>query len=151
MNTATSKISELTHEAGARSSSKISKLVHDPEVRSAALFWTMSLLGTALLALIVCLLGITPAWSNTPDTPSVTVRYGDLDLSSPAGANTLYQRIQAAARQVCGYPGADLLEQASWRSCYRSAVGDAVRKVNSPLLIAVHSGKPAGMTAMVVK
>jgi UrcA family protein len=105
-------------------------------------------LGTALLALVVCLLGITPAWSNTPDVPSVTVRYADLDLSTSAGANTLYRRIQAAAKQVCRSPGTDLIEQIGWRSCYRSAVGDAVRKVNSPLLIAVHSGKPAAMTAM---
>jgi UrcA family protein len=150
MNTVTSKISELTHEAEARLPSKISNLMHDPEVRSAALFWTMSLLGTALLALIVCLLGITPAWSNTPDAPSVTVRYADLDLSSPAGANALYQRIEAAAKQVCR-AGTDPIEQISQRGCYRRAVGDAVRKVNSPLLIAVHSGKPAGMTAMVVK
>jgi UrcA family protein len=148
MNTVTSKISDLIHESEARPASKISNLVHDPEVRSAALFWTMSVLGTALLALIVCLLGITPAWSNTPNMPSVTVRYADLDLSSPAGANALYHRIQAAAKQVCGFPGTDLVEQTIWRSCYRSAVDNAVRKVNSPLLIAVHSGKPAAMTAM---
>jgi len=151
MNTVTSKISDLIHESEARPASKISSLVHDPEVRSAALFWTMSVLGTALLALIVCLLGITPAWSNTPDVPSVTVRYADLDLSTSAGANELYQRIQAAAKQVCGPPGADLIEQTGWRRCYRMAVGDAVRKVNSPLLIAVHTGKPPAMTAMVVK
>jgi UrcA family protein len=151
MNTVTSKISDLIQESEARSPSKISNLVHDPEVRSAALFWIMSVLGTSLLALIVCLLGITPAWSNTPDPPSVTVRYADLDLSSPAGADALYRRIQAAARQVCGFPGTDLVEQSSWRSCYRSAVGDAVRKVNSPLLIAVQSGKPAAMTAMAAK
>ena len=150
MSTITSKISDLIHESEARSASKISNLVHDPEVRSAALFWIMSVLGTALLALIVCLVGITPAWSNTPDAPSVTVRYADLDLSSPAGANALYQRIQAAAKQVCS-AGADPIEQISRRGCYRRAVDNAVRKVNSPLLIAVHSGKPAGMTAMVVK
>lgn len=151
MNTVTSKISDTLRESEVDSLSRISNLVHDPEVRSAALFWTMSVLGTALLALLVCLMGITPAWSNTPDLPTVTVRYADLDLSSPAGANALYGRIQAAARQVCGYPGTDLIEQSSWRSCYRSAVGNAVRKVNSPLLIAVHTGKPGAMTAMAAK
>ena len=151
MSTITSKISDLIHESEARSASTISNLVHDPEVRSAALFWTMSVLGTALLALIVCLLGITPAWSNTPDVPSVTVRYADLDLSTSAGANALHQRIQAAAKQVCSSPGADPIEQIGWRSCYRKAVDDAVRKVNSPMLIAVHTGKPAAMTAMAAK
>ena len=47
MNTATSKISGLIRESEARPASKISNLVHDPEVRSAALFWTLSVLGTS--------------------------------------------------------------------------------------------------------
>jgi hypothetical protein len=67
MNTSTAKISNLMRDSEVRSTSKISNLIHDSEVRSAALIWVSSLLGTALLALIVCLLGIVPA---------------DLDLSS---------------------------------------------------------------------
>jgi hypothetical protein len=67
MNTSTAKISNLMRDSEVRSTSKISNLIHDSEVRSAALIWVSSLLGTALLALIVCLLGIVRA---------------DLDLSS---------------------------------------------------------------------
>ncbi len=133
------------------STSNISNLMHGSAVRSVALAWIVSLLGTAVLALIVCLLGITPAWSGTPAVRSVTVSYGDLDLSSPAGANALYRRIQAAAKQVCGYAGADLTEQSIWKGCYRSAIAEAVSKVKNPLLTAVHSGRPAAITAMVVK
>ena len=33
--------------------------------------------------------------------PSVTVRFDDLNLDSPAGADTLYHRISSAARAVC--------------------------------------------------
>jgi hypothetical protein len=69
MNTATANISNSIRDSEVRSRSKISALVRDSEVRSAALIWISSLLGTALLALIVCLLGIVPA---------------DLDLSIPA-------------------------------------------------------------------
>ncbi|HEY0767103.1 MAG TPA: hypothetical protein VGD47_04030 [Steroidobacteraceae bacterium] len=29
----------------------------------------------------------------------------------------------------------------AWRSCYQAAIADAVAKVNSPLLTALHSGK----------
>jgi UrcA family protein len=141
------------------STSKISSLVHGAEVtransavRSAVLIWIVSLLFTGLLALVVCLLGIDVAWSGTPASArSVTVNYADLDVSSPAGAKALYGRIQGAAKQVCGYAGADVIEQAIWRSCYRNAIGDAVRKVNNPLLTAVHTGKPAAVTAMLVK
>lgn len=68
MNTSTAKISHLISDSEVRSAAIISNFLHDPEVRSAALMWVSSLLGTALLALIVCLLGIVPA---------------DLDLSSP--------------------------------------------------------------------
>jgi hypothetical protein len=53
MNVATSKISNLTYYAG---TPRV-----NPEVRTAALFLIISLLGTGLLAVIVCSLGITPA------------------------------------------------------------------------------------------
>ena len=69
MNTSTAKIPNLIRDSEVRPTSQISHLIHDSEVRSATLIWISSLLGTALLALIVCLLGIVPA---------------DLDLSSLA-------------------------------------------------------------------
>jgi hypothetical protein len=63
----------------------------------------------------------------------------------------LYRRIQAAAREVCGYRGADLLEQSLWKGCYHNAIADAVGKVNNPLVTAVHTGHPAAKTAMLAK
>jgi UrcA family protein len=132
------------------STSNISKIIHGSAFRP-VLVWIVCLLGTAALASIVSLLGITPAWSATPGVHSVTVSFRDLDLSSPEGANALYRRIQAAAKQVCGYAGADLLERSIWRGCYRNAIADAVGKVNNPLLTAVHTGRPAAMTAMLAK
>ena len=66
-------------------------------------------------------------------------------------SNVLYRRIQAAAKEVCGYPGADLLEQSVWKSCYHDAIADAIGKVNSPLLTAVDTGHPAAITAMLAK
>ena len=104
---------------------------------------------TALVALL-CALGTAPSWS-APGLPSITVSFRDLDLSSIADATTLHARIQAAAKQVCGRPGADLIEQQIWRSCYRSATDNAVRKVNNPLLTAVHTGHTPAMTAMLSK
>lgn len=53
MNASTAKISNLLYDAG---TSRVNS-----EVRSAALFWIISFLGTALLALIVLRLGIIPA------------------------------------------------------------------------------------------
>jgi UrcA family protein len=124
------------------------KFMHSSAGRSLVFTSLVSLTGMAASAVVFCLLGFALAWSATPDTRSVTVSYRDLDLSTPAGARTLYARIQSAARQVCGYEEADLIEQSIWRSCYDSAVSDAVGKVNSPLLTAVHTGRAPQMTAM---
>jgi UrcA family protein len=115
------------------------------------LVWIVSLLATAALALILSLLDITPAWSATPELRSVTVSYRDLDLSTPHGAKVLYRRIQAAAKEVCGYRGAGLLEQSVWKGCYHNAIADAVGKVNNPLVTGVHTGRPAAKTAMLAK
>ena len=102
------------------------------------------------LATLLCVLGTAPSWS-APEGPSVTVSFRDLDLSSVAGATTLYRRIQGAARQVCGHAGSDIIERSIWKSCYRGATADAVRKVNNPLLTAVHEGRKPEMTAMASK
>lgn len=101
------------------------------------------------LATVLCVLSTAPSWAAPT---SITVSFRDLDLSGIAGATTLYHRIQSAAKQVCGYaPGADLIERAAWQACYRNATTEAVRKVNNPLLTAVHAGRKAEMTAMLSK
>jgi len=102
---------------------------------------------TLALAGVLCLVGTVPALASTPEN-SITVSYSDLDLSTSAGARTLYGRIQFAAKRVCGYEGTDVLSQAIWRKCFHGSVGDAVAKVNSPLLTAVATGRSPAMTAM---
>ena len=117
----------------------------------AKLHLTFTRRGAAALAVILSLLDITPACSATPDVRSVTVSYRDLDLPTPRGAKVLYRRIRAAAREVCGYRGADLLEQSLWKDCYHHAIADAVGKVNNPRVTAMHTGRPPAMTAMLAK
>jgi len=41
-----------------------------------------------------------PARADAEAIPAQTVRFGDLDITKPAGAQILYHRIQAAAHQV---------------------------------------------------
>ena len=90
------------------------------------------------LAVILSLIGAAQALATEP--ASVKVSFSDLDLSTQSGAHTLYRRIAQAAEQVCGFEGRGLTEQAVWNSCYKGAIGDAVTKVNSPLLTAEHRG-----------
>ena len=92
---------------------------------------------------LVALVGLFAAGALPAAEHGVTVSYKDLDLTTPSGAQALYGRIRAAARTVCGYRGTMLTDLAFWNSCYHGAVTEAVAKVNSPLLTAVHTGRPA--------
>lgn len=64
------------------------------------------------------------------ETPSVTVRYNDLNLNTPAGVEALYSRLRAAAREVCDVreqrPLAEAIEA---KTCYRRVLGAAVDEV----------------------
>lgn len=103
------------------------------------------------LAAAVALSCAAPALAQTSDTvPSVSVKYGDLNLGSLAGARALLKRIEAAANTVCGgAPDIRQLDQlAGFEACRRSAIGRAVVAVDSPLLTAVaHGGNPASLAA----
>jgi UrcA family protein len=92
-----------------------------------------------------------PVLAQTSDTvPSVSVKYGDLDIGSPAGAQLLLKRIEAAAGAACGgEPDIRQLPQwVSFEACRRSAVARAVVAVDSPMLTAMaHGGSPASFAA----
>ena len=67
--------------------------------------------------------------------PSVRVSFKDLDLTTHAGAATLYQRIRNAARSACGsVDGALPEEKAAWGRCVDEAIGSAVAKLGSAKL-----------------
>jgi UrcA family protein len=116
-----------------------SKPVHRTSLLSLAL-------GSTLLA--AAALAVASAPDGTPAARSMAIRYADVNLATIAGATTLYQRIQGAARFVCGEEGRSLSEQQAWKECYQSAVGEAVATVNSATLTSVAHGHQAPVTAM---
>jgi UrcA family protein len=72
-------------------------------------------------------------------TKSITVSYGELDLSKPAGAQVLYRRIERAAVTVCNDNPRPYSEMRTKRStCYRDAVANAVAEVNSEQLFEIY-------------
>jgi UrcA family protein len=74
--------------------------------------------------------------------PQVTVKFGDLEVSTPQGAAALYRRINSAAIDVCSRMY--VIEQAyKWHkdACLQKVIGDAVIKVNRPALSAVFASK----------
>jgi UrcA family protein len=86
---------------------------------------------------IACFSAMARAAEEVP--PSEVVRYVDLNISSPAGALTLYHRIQAAARRVCQFDvGSNLHSLGKQQACYRHAVDEAVKGVDSAALSQIH-------------
>src|SRR5271167_874727 len=60
------------------------------------------------------------------------VRYSDLDVSTVQGAKTLYLRIRFAAETLC--ESAATWGKKEGEACVRTAVNDAVARVNAPKL-----------------
>jgi UrcA family protein len=65
---------------------------------------------------------------------SVKVQYGDLNLSAPAGVDTLKRRVSSAAEQVCGDQyNTDPFHRIQQNDCVRRATDDALARVNWPV------------------
>ena len=84
-----------------------------------------TILGVAFLA----------AGAQAGETNSVTVRYSDLNLNTAAGAKVLYQRINSAAKQVCGDVDSRQMQRATVaKACMDQAIENSVRAVNNAQL-----------------
>jgi len=104
---------------------------------------------TTILVAVVTALGPQLSFARPPDPPRVTVRFADLDLSRPEGAQTLYNRLRSAAGQVCeqveGETGLSWNFKA-YRNCVEKATADAIAKVNRPTLTAYWQSKKGRRT-----
>ena len=95
-----------------------------------------------IAVLVGCLLagslGVAQAATPANDVPKVVVSYSDLDLTTIAGAQTLYTRISAAAHKVCPFEDAvQPLQVAQNTACRQAAIERAVSSVNSTQLATV--------------
>lgn len=79
----------------------------------------------AILAATVSVLAVAPA---SAEEFSAQVRFGDLNLASPAGAKTLAKRVDAA----CARPDIrDLPAMSAWQQCKDSVRTSAMEQLNS--------------------
>jgi UrcA family protein len=99
-----------------------------------------SFIGAYALAIVLVAPQVTYA-DSIARPPTATVRYADLNLDNRSGVEKLLRRIQSAAGEVCKQyePHGTLVPSAAHQSCIRTAVSEAVRKVDSPLLTAYYS------------
>lgn len=101
---------------------------------------------TALAALGLGLI-FSPARAANPDPVyepvSQLVRYSDLNLNSHEGIAQLDQRIEAAARDVCG-GDTDSRSLANWsqaRTCAKTSASRAVAQIDNAALTAFYTKK----------
>lgn len=74
--------------------------------------------------------------------PTLRITYGDLDMTTPMGGQTLLTRIEGAARQICddAERHAKPDENRTYK-CRRRTVETAVRAMNKPMLSLAWTGK----------
>jgi|SRR6185503_19519512 UrcA family protein len=106
--------------------------------RSVLAFSTLALLGWSATTLA--------APSRVGEVATKVVRFKDLDLATAEGAQTLYERIEMAARIVCRDAG-----HTHVRDCRTRAVDDAVRAVGHPLLSSVHRSSAERVEEVVLR
>jgi UrcA family protein len=99
------------------------------------------------VATVMSLTAVTSA--TAADAPTRTVKAWDLDLTKASDVQTLYERVRAAATDVCrdetqrAYRTTRLRTPVSWRErCVQDAVDGAIREVGSPSLAALHTQAP---------
>jgi len=108
-----------------------------------------------LIAALVAPLAITAAPAAAQDNAEVrqtVLKYSDLDLSRPAGAQVMISRIRRAAETVCGKAPLtrELGERADHNACIATTMNAVVKKVDAPLVTALY-GAPDRMTALARK
>lgn len=81
---------------------------------------------------------------------SITVKFADLNVSSPEGAAALYARIRSAAKSVCSPAESSYPFSTAYSICVRKAIADAVTRVNRMELYTVYNqhNKPALPTGL---
>jgi UrcA family protein len=100
------------------------------------------LTATVLFGGLACGFAVLPAEADSSDVPQFTVKFSDLNISSPRGAAVLYGRIRAAAEKVCSpYDRSGLEFKVHLNACIDEAILGAVNRVNNSALTAVYSAK----------
>lgn len=94
----------------------------------------------ALVGTLVSGFALPAGAADTTETRSITVKFGDLNVSNPEGAAALYARIRSAAKSVCSPEQSpnDPFDT-DFRACVHKAIADAVTKVNRMELYAVYN------------
>jgi UrcA family protein len=98
------------------------------------------LIAAAILTSLISSFSAVCNAADPTDVRTTIVKYADLDLSTPQGAASLYNRIRFASEAVCS-EARDLAAISRSQKCVKQAIAGAVAKVNQPALSAVYAAK----------
>jgi UrcA family protein len=99
-----------------------------------------SLMAVVSIAAAVAIFSAPAHASESDEINHVTVRFGDLDLSSPKDTKQLYMRLKGASETVCGdeEQAIDVRERVEISKCVKEAIEDAAGQINRPSLTALY-------------
>src|SRR5688572_21544654 len=108
----------------------------------AAMITARKLMSSLAFATVLSLAAVTTA--NAGDEQTATVKVKDLNFSQPADVQALYERVQAAANDVCReeahryWRDTRLPAPSGWRArCVKETVDASVREIDNPRLAAL--------------
>ena len=103
-------------------------------------FYRLSLLGAVLGTLTINVALADDVATHEINTGSIAVSFDDLNLAKPAGLASLHQRVESAARKVCGVENfkvsLDIVRKN--RECVSSTIDSAMGKIDNTGLTALH-------------
>jgi UrcA family protein len=78
-----------------------------------------------------------PAWWK-PQVRDKVVSYSDLDLNTTEGQKTMFIRLKAASRQVCGPKSNASVHTAVYKKCYDEAMTSALSSLGNSQVTALY-------------
>lgn len=79
-----------------------------------------------------------PAWWS-PQVRDKVVSYADLDLNTPEGQKTMFVRLKAASRHVCGPKSNASVHTAVYKKCYDEAMTSALSSLGNSQVSAMYN------------
>jgi UrcA family protein len=110
----------------------------------------INLITFSAATLLACLFSASNALADDRFVHSETLTYADLNLDTPAGIQTLYDRIHSVARRVCFNSSKHLEVQVIVDECAREAEVHAIEELKIPALTAYYERKTGNSTKTIV-
>ncbi len=100
---------------------------------------TLSRVPVAIATAIVLVGAVVSTAHADEQVRTETVKFADLNVDTPSGAQALYTRIHWAAQRVCSE--ADPIQQLAAKACVSKAEARAIEKLSLPQLTAFYQMK----------